>query len=77
MPRLLDEIYHQIHEMQTSLVDENELTMVKRYIMGSYMNLTDGMFRRMQFLKAPNLDAFEIEEYNELLQRIFSRPKRN
>ncbi|MCB0659799.1 MAG: insulinase family protein [Saprospiraceae bacterium] len=72
VPRLLDEIYHQIHEMQTSLVDENELTMVKRYIMGSYMNLTDGMFRRMQFLKALNLDAFEIEEYNELLQRIYS-----
>ncbi|MEZ4910670.1 MAG: pitrilysin family protein [Saprospiraceae bacterium] len=69
---VLTEIYQQIEIIKTEKVPMEELKMVKNYVMGTFMTLTDGPFRRMQFLKSLVLTDFSPNDFNSFMQEMLS-----
>lgn len=69
---VLDEIYHQIQIIKTEQVPSDELKMVKNYVMGTFLTLTDGPFRRMQFLKSLVLTDYTAEDFAAFMHAMLS-----
>lgn len=66
----LDEIKKEIHQLQHEPVPEEELQMVKNYIMGSYLTLLDGPFQVADLIKGFLLEDVPFEQFKNWIEEI-------
>lgn len=66
----LKEIEIEMMRLQSELVPEEELTMVRNYLMGSLMGMVDGAFNIASVLKTGVLAKMEAKYFEELVFRI-------
>ncbi len=63
-------IYDEMHRMRNERVPNSELDMVKRYLSGTLLNMTDGPFRMEGLVKVCMLNNMPIDFYNQLMHRV-------
>jgi zinc protease len=67
---MLEHIYHEIELLQTEEVPNEELSMVKNYLMGNFMNLLDGPLNAMSFIKTMVLTEQKLEDFHTFVDEI-------
>ena len=66
----LKEIYKELALLQKELVPENELNIVKNYILGNMLNMIDGPFRITDVLKTLVLENRSYEDFQKLVTLV-------
>ena len=64
------EIYREIEILQTDLVPDTELNMVKNYMLGNMLNLVDGPFNVSDVIRALTLNQMSKDSFDQLIQTI-------
>lgn len=64
------EIMKEINILKNELVDEEELSMVKNYLMGQSLNLIDGPFATSQLIKSLYTKNLDIEDFHNHIKSI-------
>ncbi|MBK8625029.1 MAG: insulinase family protein [Saprospiraceae bacterium] len=70
VPPLTKEIYHQMELLKQNKITEVELTMVKNYLMGNFMNMLDGPMNVSSFAKTMVLTDKHPSEFNIFAQEL-------
>jgi zinc protease len=68
--KTIEEIYKQMDLLKSELISEEELTMVKNYLLGNFLNLVDGPFNTLGFLRSLELDNATKEDFDTLVSVI-------
>ncbi len=68
--KTIDEIYNQMELLKLEPVKEEELTMVKNYLLGNFLNLVDGPLNTLSFLRSMELDYSNKADFDELVHKI-------
>lgn len=68
--KALDEIYHEINELQTTLVKEEELVLVKNYLLGSFLRSSDGPFAMANRFKGVMIYGLDYDYYDKYIDTI-------
>lgn len=68
----IDEVIHQIQLLQENTPDEEELDIVKSYLSGEILDLTDGILKQDNVWKMLITRHLDKDYYNRFLQRIQS-----
>lgn len=68
--RTLEEIYYEMDLLCTEPVDEDELSMVRNYLLGNMLNLVDGPFNTNSQIKAFTLDGLPLNTFKEFTHLI-------
>lgn len=66
----INEIYKQINILQTEAVEENELQMVKNYLIGNFLNLVDGPLNTLSFIRSLEIDHSSRADFDIFIQKI-------
>lgn len=66
----LKEIYHEIEVLQQEPIDENELQVVKNYMIGSLLKDFDGPFEQLDCFKSVYRSGLTLEFYNKYVEEI-------
>ncbi len=66
----LKEIYNEIHTIRTELIDDEELTIVKNYMMGSLLRATDGPYNRINVIKNIVMSGLDTTYFDKLVHAI-------
>ncbi len=64
------EIYEQIDILQNELVKDDELNMVKNYLIGNFLNLVDGPLNSAGFLRSLELDGFSEDKFLDFVSKL-------
>lgn len=65
-----EEIHRQIILLQQEDVKQEELSMVKNYLMGNFLNLVDGPFNVSNFLRSLEIDGIEMMAFLRFVEEI-------
>jgi len=68
----LKEIYFEVERLQNELVPEDELTLVKNYLFGSFQRSIDGVFALSERHKTLHLNNLTAEHYLNYISRLKS-----
>ena len=68
----ISEIYHEIQEIQTHLVQEKELDLIKNYIAGQLTRSMDGPFAVHEKLKSAILYGLDLNYYQHFINELLS-----
>lgn len=68
--RTMDEIYKQMDLLKVELISEEELTMVKNYLLGNFLNLVDGPLNTLSFLRSMELEGTDKNDFDALVHQI-------
>lgn len=66
----LHEIYHELRRLQDELVGEEELDLVKNYMLGQLLKSADGPYHMMDIFNSVDLYGLGLEFYDELIYKI-------
>lgn len=66
----LKEIYYEVDEMRNELVDEEELEMVRNYMLGSFMKSIDGAFSLAERWKSLYLSGLDYSYYDRYVEKV-------
>ena len=66
----LEEIYREMRILQEELIDEEELEMVRNYLLGSFLTMLDGPFNASELLKSLLSEGQEAASFGELATYI-------
>lgn len=66
----LKEIYFELDKLQTELIPESELTIVKNYMLGSFLRDSDGAIAMMEKYKNLHLQNLNQSYYNNYINTI-------
>ena len=66
----LKEIYKELDRLRTDLVGEEELSMVKNYLLGNMLNMVDGPFKVTNVVKTFVLNNRPFGEFQEIVDTI-------
>jgi predicted Zn-dependent peptidase len=69
---LVKEIYHQMDLLKQNKVKNDELGMVKNYLMGNFMNMLDGPMNVSTFAKTMVLTGKHPSEFNHFVQELMA-----
>jgi len=72
IPKIFDEIYHQMDRLRQKKVKKGELEMVKNYLTGNFMNMLDGPMNVASFAKTMVLTDKKPEDFNTFFNEIKS-----
>ena len=64
------EIYHEMERLQTDLVDDEELTMVKNYLLGTLLTNLDGPFNIAEVVKTFISEGVPLSAFEDLAKAI-------
>ncbi|MEL6122299.1 MAG: pitrilysin family protein [Bacteroidota bacterium] len=64
----IDEIYKEMTDLQNIPVEEDEMLLVKNYLMGSYLNLFDGPFNSVKVIKSLLLAGIPLDNLDALIR---------
>lgn len=67
---MINEIYHEMELLKTEEVPSEELSMVKNYLMGNFMNLLDGPLNALSFIKTMILTDQKLEDFHTFVDDI-------
>jgi len=65
--KAVDEIFEEIEKLRTSLVPENELNLVKNYLLGSFLRSADGPFALSELVKSVVDYNFGMDYFDQFL----------
>lgn len=68
--KAIKEIHREIEILQNDLVGEEELSMVKNYLLGNLMTMIDGAFNVADLVKAYVAEGLPVENFNQFTQDI-------
>jgi len=68
----INEVYAEINRLQTELVEEEEMQLVKNYLIGQYLNLFDGPFNSLKAIKSIVLAGIPLHKLNSLISTSVS-----
>jgi predicted Zn-dependent peptidase len=68
--KALKEIYKEMDRLQNDLVGEEELQMVRNYLLGNMLNMVDGPFAVSEVVKIYIMDNLPISTLNKLTETI-------
>jgi predicted Zn-dependent peptidase len=66
----LDAINNVIHGLQTELISNKELMMVKNYLKGNFLSLIDGPFLQGTLLRSLEIEGFELSLFEKFYKDI-------
>ncbi|MFN7117836.1 MAG: M16 family metallopeptidase [Saprospiraceae bacterium] len=66
----LDEIYKEMEMLQTELVDEEEMEMVRNYVLGGFLNMLDGPFNVSEVVKTLVTENLPLSYFEELVSDV-------
>ena len=67
---LITEIYKEMDILKTELVPEEELLMLRNYIMGNMMSMVDGAFNAAEVLRSYLADDLSFDLFKELMEKV-------
>jgi predicted Zn-dependent peptidase len=67
---VIDAIYNEIRQLQHVKIPKEELSMVKNYLMGNFMNLLDGPLNAMSFIKSMVLTDQNEADFNMFVDKL-------
>ncbi len=68
----LDEIYKELNLLRTQLISEQELNLVKNYMLGNILNSADGIFNQAELFKNLRSHQLDFNHIHSLVDRIRS-----
>jgi len=68
----LNEIYREMLILKEELVSEDELSMVKNYLLGNMLTMLDGPFNTMDIVKTTELEQLPDNSFEKLIESIKS-----
>jgi predicted Zn-dependent peptidase len=66
----LKEIYHEMNLLQKELVEADELSMVKNYLLGNMLTMLDGPFNIIDIIKTTALEELPESSFSDLVESI-------
>lgn len=66
----VDEIYAEMKQLAEVPVDNNELTVVRNYMLGSLIRATDGSFNRIQVIRNMVMSGLDFEYFDRLVTAV-------
>lgn len=66
------EIYNQVYILQNDKLSNQELDMVRNYVMGNFLNMVDGPFRVANVMKTLSICDMTVEEYEVIIDQIYN-----
>lgn len=66
----ITEVFHQFSLLKENLIEEDELTMVKNYLMGNFLNLIDGPLNTISFLRGMVIDGTNEKDFYTFVEDI-------
>lgn len=70
--QVIEEINKEMNILKTELVPEQELLMLKNYLMGSFLSMLDGPFNAGEIVKSYLSDGLDFSLFEQLIQRVSS-----
>ena len=67
---LIDEIFKEMDILKSELVPEEELLMLRNYIIGNMMTMVDGAFNAGEVLRSYLADGLSFDLFGELLEKV-------
>ncbi len=75
--KAIAEVYSEMEIMRTTLMDDEELTIIKNYMMGGLLRATDGPFNRINVIKNMVMSNLDITYFDSLVNAVKTiTPKR-
>lgn len=68
--KTISEIYKEINTIQNELIPNDELELVKNYLLGSLLKSCDGPFKMAALFENIHFYGFELDFYNKYIQTI-------
>lgn len=68
--KAIAEIYNEMEKMRTTLIDDEELTIIKNYMMGGLLRATDGPFNRINVIKNMVMSRLDTGYFEGLVNAI-------
>jgi predicted Zn-dependent peptidase len=65
-----EEIQKEFHRLQTELVSEKELELVKSYLMGQLMKSADGPYAMQELFANVNALGLDLSYYDRYIQQV-------
>lgn len=66
----LHEIYHEFEVLQNELVEDEELKMVKNYLLGNLLTMVDGAFNISEVIKTQTIENLSEDYFSQLVKNI-------
>ncbi|MDB5226977.1 MAG: peptidase [Bacteroidota bacterium] len=66
----LREIYSEIDRLQNELIPEDEISLAKNYLLGKFLDKTDGPFHQIEVFKSYFLERVDIHKFEEFEETI-------
>lgn len=66
----IKEIYHEVDIMRNELVEEDELEMVKNYMLGTFLKGIDGAFHLAERFKSIYLSELDYSYYERYVEKL-------
>ena len=66
----IDEIHSEIYKLQTVLIEQQELQMVKNYLAGYLLSLMDGPFQMIEIVRSNLIRKNDQDFLTQLLTKI-------
>jgi zinc protease len=66
----LKQIYHEMELLQQELVDEEELTMVRNYLMGNFLTMLDGPFNVSEVVRTQAMEGLPMDYFERLVEQV-------
>ncbi len=66
----IKEIYQEINTLQNELIKEEELQMVRNYMLGNLLNMLDGPFNVAELIRTMKMDQLKETDFDLLVQTI-------
>ena len=70
--KTLDEIYKEMELLRTEAVEEEELEMVRNYVLGGFLNMLDGPFNVSDVVKTLVSEDLPLTYFEKLVQEVQS-----
>lgn len=68
----IDEVYKQIDILKNEDISDQELKMVRNYIMGNFLTMLDGPFNVAKVARTLKISGLELDFYDKMVQKIKS-----
>lgn len=72
VPDTLTQIYHEMQQLREELVDEDELEMMRNYILGNYLTMIDGPFNVAELVRLLVTENLPFDELQNSVDRTLA-----
>lgn len=66
----LQQIYHEMRLLQEERIDEEELSMVRNYLMGNFLTMLDGPFNVSEVVRTQAMEGLPMSYFESLTEKV-------